>query len=278
MKRFLGLTALACLMTSFAATPDDTPTTQPAPASRPAPNPSATQPHAKTLGEQLWDMECLQKGKDTPFDQVEAMAESLLKEHPAPPDQARIYYQLAIMYAQSGPVCDATIRTAKVALDLPLEPPKRLQLYVYWGYVIQIQNSRIPGNDRTLARKEAARIYFKGLKECADQKIPKDKPVLATWRITNRDGPETEETRRIKSEMQANAAENETKRFQIAMIEHRDTLVKQLVDMYTRAPFATQELQALARDALGNSWLVDELIKQVKMKIPKPPPPTTNTA
>ena len=223
----------------------------------------------RTLGEKLWDIESLQNGKNTPFAEVEAMAGLLLKEYPAPEDQGRIYYQLALVYAQSGPVCEETIRNAKAALDLPLGGAKRLQLYVYWGDAIQVRHAGARGNDLMAARKEAAEIYLRGLKECVDHKVPKDKPAVEASGFGNFDGPETDEIRRLKAEIAARNAANEDALSKIAMVEMQDTLIKQLVYMYSRFPFATNELEASAKDSLGDSWLVGELINKTQAEIKK---------
>jgi len=223
----------------------------------------------KTLEEKMWDIQSLQKGKETPFEQVEAAAGGLLKEYPAPEDQGKIYYQLTLMYAQSGPVCDATIRNAKIALNLPLDPAKRLQLLVYWGDAIQVANAGASGAELAAARREAATVYFRGLKETVDAKIPRDKPEIPTWPLVNHDGPETDEIRRMNDEIKAKMAASEIARGQIAMIEMRETLANQIVFMYSRKPFATEELEESARKALGDSWLVSELVSKTKIEIEK---------
>ncbi len=224
---------------------------------------------AKTLDEKLWDIGLLQDGKNTPFQKVEAITRPLFQEYRAPEEQAKIYYFLALIYAQSGPVYDGTIRNAKAALDLPLDPAKRLQLFVYWGDAIQVEHAGARGNDLIVARRDAAHIYFRGLKECIDNEIPRDKPAVPTWLIVNSDGPETDESRRLRSEIDVKLAAKAVALIQIAMIEQRDTLMNQIIYMYSRFPFATDELEASAKEALGNSWMVGELVDMTKAEIKK---------
>jgi hypothetical protein len=51
------------------------------------------------------------------------------------------------------------------------------------------------------------------------------------------------------------------------LIQYREIMLNQITYMYSRFPFATDELEHSAVEALGDSWLVDELLSRTKAEI-----------
>ncbi|MDH4241840.1 MAG: hypothetical protein OEW48_19950, partial [Phycisphaerae bacterium] len=92
---------------------------------------------ANTLDEELYEVDKLRAGFDTPFDEVEKRCNELLKEYTKPEEQAKIYFELAQVDGQSGFQRPAkAIEYARKALELPQDPWKKVRLYIYWGDAI----------------------------------------------------------------------------------------------------------------------------------------------
>ncbi len=50
---------------------------------------------AKTLEEELYEVDRLRAGFDTPFDEVESRCDKLLEKYTKPEERAKIYFELA---------------------------------------------------------------------------------------------------------------------------------------------------------------------------------------
>lgn len=106
---------------------------------------------AETLEEALSQMDALRAGRDTPLDEVETRAKELLRRYAKPAERGRICWQVANIHAQSGQMRpDATIAWARKALQFPVEPTKRLELYVAWGHALQVKHAGVRGGDSLL--------------------------------------------------------------------------------------------------------------------------------
>jgi hypothetical protein len=115
---------------------------------------------AQDLQAELFALEQLRKGKDTPLDEVDRRGAGLLQKYTDPKDRGRIYYQLAHIHAQSAlrrP--DQVVQYAEKALECPLEPSQRLRLYVYRGDALQMGKEPFPKK-----RKRAVVPYLQGLR------------------------------------------------------------------------------------------------------------------
>jgi hypothetical protein len=124
---------------------------------------------SQTLDQKLMAINLLRNGPDTPFAEVEQRCGQLLQEYPAPEDQGKINYTLALVYAQTGQMFpDTTIVCCRKALGLPLSLDRRLKLYTWWGDAIQVANRGKRGADFASARRQAAVPYLEGIKAAID--------------------------------------------------------------------------------------------------------------
>ncbi|MCY2951884.1 MAG: hypothetical protein NTU53_07885 [Planctomycetota bacterium] len=219
---------------------------------------SAQAGFAETFGETLYRIDQMRAAHKTPFDQVEQEAATLLRKHPRLEDQALIYYTVAEVYAQSGQVTPAkTVEFCQKALQCPLEPMRKLQLYIYWGDAIQVMNAGVVGSNLAAARRQAVIPYLKGLKETLHLNLPLQTPEIpAVAPMPSPNTPDYQEALRI---YQAQISDRELAMRQRDMIRHRDTLSDQIVFMYSRMPFAPQELKSLATASLADPAAVDRL-------------------
>lgn len=222
---------------------------------------------ADELGPELRKLNGMMQGDQTPLDEVDRVGNELLKKYTEPEEQGKIYYQLALLHAMSGMTRpEKMIEYVRRAHDFPLEPPQRLQLYVYWGDAIQIQNAGVLGDALADKRKLAVSPYLEGLKELAQYNLPETKPKLrGVFKAVAPEGsPGYEEM--VKEHEQALAAAYKAI-LERKLIDARDTLTGQIVYLYTRRPLATEELEELATQKLQDAAAVDRLMKAVKTAI-----------
>lgn len=227
---------------------------------------------AETLDEQLWKTEELRKGRDTPFEEVEKICQSLLQEYTTPEEHGRIYYQLAHVYAQSGLVKpDKTIQYAEKALGYPLESVKRLRLYLYWGDAIQVTHAGVRGKQLVAARKEAVMPYLMGLKETLGHGLSEKRPELPVLVDRQRYSgpPDTEEYHKARRMVEQQVQARKLAKQQYHMFELRDSLTNQTAYLYSRFPFASNEIEQLARKMLEDEAAVERLMKAVKEAVHK---------
>ncbi len=110
--------------------------------------------NAETLEKELHEIDKLRMGEKTPFGQAENKCNELLEKYTEPEEQAKIYYQLAVVYSQSGQIMpNKTIEFSKKALELPLGPIEQLQLYVWWGDAIQVAHRGVRNQELVAARR-----------------------------------------------------------------------------------------------------------------------------
>lgn len=216
---------------------------------------------------ELKALDSLRKGRETPLDIVDKRGQELLRKYRDEKDQGRIYYQLAHIHAQSGLVQPArAIEYAETGLKFPLEPSQRSRLYVYLGDARLVAEGDQPFTSK---RKLAATGYLGGLKEVSKMNLPEkapDLPSVFKYDVIS-DQKSVHDEIRKKHEQAMQARENA--KLQGEMIKHRDVLTGQLVGLYSRKPFATEELEKIAGDVLQDPASVDRLMTAVRAGIEK---------
>jgi len=221
---------------------------------------------ADELEDALRQVDNLRAGFDTPFDEVEKRCDALLQTYTAPEDQARIYYELAHIEAQSGHQRPAkSLRYTLKALDLPLEREKRLRLYMCWGSAIGASHRGARGDALRAARKQAAMAYLHGLKETLQyaEEVRKA-PLPPPWE------PKLSDQRRPlnKRAMTARACAAGKREDLLEDLTIREVAFQRsLVFLYSRVPFATDELEKLAREVLQDEPTVVRLKVRVMERV-----------
>jgi hypothetical protein len=222
----------------------------------------------QVLKKELSQFDDLRNGPKTPLDEVDRLGEQLLSKYADPKDRGQIYYKLAHIHAQSGVRRPKQIIAyAKKALECPLEPSQRAQLYIYWGDALYVAKDK----EKTpfpVKRREAATVYLKGLRELISLKLPEKAPEPELFVVYH--GPDPDGKRHKKMEEQW--ARRQHIGFLREMILHRRILQGQVVSLYSRRPLATEELKRLATDTLGEGEELDHLMSAVNDKIAKLPP------
>jgi hypothetical protein len=212
---------------------------------------------ADELGKRLAVLDKQPRGTRTPFDLVDSESADLLKKYPDPADQGRIYYQLAHSYGQSGMRragdTQQVIDYAQKALACPLDPAKRLRLYVYWGDAIILSGRGRPMYER---RAAAAAAYLKGLKEAQQYNIPEKAPEYPQFSM-----PNTPDQKEFDRQQRARYLELKRIDYERTLHTRRSSLEEQLIYEYTRHPYAATELRDAATKAGLDKAQIDKLMK-----------------
>ncbi len=207
------------------------------------------------------------------LDSFETACAKLLTDYPEPAQQGRIYSFLARIYVQTsaGQFTPAKAgQYAEKALQYPLPLPERVQMYIDCGQSVEMANSGATGQRLAVVRREAVMPYLLGLKEMLPQDLPETAPEFPTGRMGfyNGDGPQaSEEARKHDAEQSDLAAAWESAKLQGDLIVRRDAITDQIEFLYSRMPFATEELNKLANEILQNPAAVERLLSRVKKRI-----------
>lgn len=225
---------------------------------------------ADTLSNELRELDQMRNGKRTLVDKVELRGKELLREHASPEEQGQIYYHLADINGQSGMVHpELVIEYAQHALTFPIEPAQRLRLFTYWGDALMIGNQHTAIESRKPfpeIRKMAAVPYLEGLKEAAKYKIPLQKPELPA--VDLYDVPETAPIyQQVKKRHDEQMLAHNRARIEQELWDHRRVLTGQIVQIYSRKPYANEELRELAVKTTNAPELADQLVAMVDRSI-----------
>jgi hypothetical protein len=229
---------------------------------KPAPKPEEGQ---ASLAERLAKLDALRNGDRTPFDELEKQGKDLLARYTQPEEQAKIYFMLAHVYGQSGIQLhpDRVTKYARLALRDERDPLQRAWLHTYLGCAAEVDPDAAlrKFDDR---RRRAATRYLEGYKELLALKLPDKAPELpAVGKVDNTDSREGETNRRQnEADMQA----WHQAKYLRELIDQRDILVRQIVELYRRPPAADADLQELAEHVLGDAKVVAGLVARVHQK------------
>jgi hypothetical protein len=215
---------------------------------------------------QLLMMDALRKGDATPFDEVEKRGLKLLKEYTQPEQQARIYFQIAHVCAQSDirGQSERVTKYAREALNLEKDPVQRGWLNCYLGCAARVNPAQESPTER---RRQATRAYLDGYRELLALKLPDEAPELPTLNKVSDDVGATpgeraaEEARR--NALMAARREAETQR---QLIQRRDIFVRQIREMYDQPPPRGAELRRLVEQSLPDRKAADEFLARVYRK------------
>jgi tetratricopeptide (TPR) repeat protein len=219
----------------------------------------------KTLEKELDELKKLHLGEKTPFGQAENMCNELLEKYTEPEEQARIYYQLAVVYSQSGQIKpDKTIEFSKKALEFPVGPIERLKLYVWWGDAIMIAHRGARNQERVVARRKAVMPYLNGLKECLSMQYPKyTQPEHLPEEQNVKADPHASFLRRRRDEQRKALYEWKKDKFERDVNRLKKALTSQISGTYSDFPWASDEIRDLATKILEDKTAVDDLMSAV---------------
>jgi hypothetical protein len=212
--------------------------------------------------------ETYRHGTPEQFAEMEKRAVALAKQYTAKDDQARIWGQLAWVGGQSG-IDRHTQFVRKYAtkcLELSRDPLERGRMYSLLACAVDLGGFAFPKG-----RREAADTLLTGYRELLAQQLPELAPELpVVEKIGDVIGRGDAEEAQALARHTAQLAAREEARFIRDQIDRRDTLVRQLRDLYKpdakrhgRTPDGPEELRALAAKRLTDTQ-VDLLMKKVE--------------
>ena len=122
------------------------------------------------------------------------------------------------------------------------------------------------GNDLAAARPESVTPYLQGLRAALQYNLPDDPPEIPRGGINliDRSPGGAENMRRAQLLQEARAKAAETAIRQGELIQMREILIGQVVFLYSRKPFATDEIRALATQVIADDHLVGRLMGAVE--------------
>jgi hypothetical protein len=184
---------------------------------------------------------------------AEAFGKRLLEKYTEREEKSLVYYQLAEMYAQGGQINPSkVVEYAEAGWWYLHDPVKKARLFVYSGDALQLSKGR----------REAARIYLRGLEFCLQFGLPKDKPErpAAPYAL---DGPKEASEQYGKANQPEMAVWKQARRIE-ELIEHRNALTGKIVQLYAQAPDAFDELHELVVKYLSSEQAAQQLIAAAK--------------
>lgn len=203
------------------------------------------------------------------FAELEARAEALAKQYPAKDDQARIWYEVAHVAAQSriDKHADLVRKYGAKCLEISRDPLQRGRIYSYLASTVDLNAAAFPEG-----RREAAEILLNGYFEMLVQELPEktsDLPGVEKIGGVIGNGAAAEAQARALDAAQAAAREEAI--FVGDQIDRRETLVVQLRDLYKpdakrhgRTEDGPKELRETASKLLTDQQASDLLKKVLK--------------
>jgi hypothetical protein len=205
------------------------------------------------------------KGAKTDFAAVEQRCKELLSEYTKPEEQARIYFMSAHVEGQSGLRHPAkTIGYVKKALSLPLDPEQRLQLYMYWGNALEVTYRGAKSDALKKVRPEVVEPYLKGIAECVGYVAETQMTPLPP--IQEAPGPDDRNWNGAREH-------NYAKSIKLDKLETLQGFQKafenQIAFVYSRVPFATEEIEKLATQHLPDQSARENVMSKVRKEVEK---------
>jgi len=223
---------------------------------------------ADQLRRALADINDRRVARELSLKEAEAEYLALLERHPGVEDQMRIYLSLVALCTQRSPKLPTEgIKYIDTLLEMPIDVEQQVQLLIWKGGCFESLHKA----DLVKARREAVRPRLEALKLCLDQNLPEKAPTLPKvtvpgWIVAEKDSPYYQ---RWVAERKQQEAARQKAQFQINMVEKRDASDRHIVYLYSRSPFATEELRQVAQQILGEKHQkhVDSLVQRVEGRI-----------
>jgi hypothetical protein len=206
-------------------------------------------------------------GDEKKFAELEKLADELAKQFPEKDDQARIWYEVAHVAAQSriDKHAERVKKYAAKCLSISRDPIQRGQAYSYLASAVDLRGTAFPKG-----RREAAEILLTGYIEMLAQELPEKVPEMpGVDKFSIVGDPVAENRARVKHAAQI-AARQEAE-FTRELVARRDTLVVQFRDLFKPEPNyhgrnleGPDELRALAKERMSEQQvnvLLDKVTK-----------------
>jgi hypothetical protein len=188
---------------------------------------------------------------------------ALLKTYTEPGDVGRIYARMAYGLDRSNASASLVAPYAQKAFEYPLGPVDEMRMYLLLGVALEhISGEGMSYGDASPSRREGAVLYLRGMRRFHELDL---KPLVIGERPDRRLASRDEWAR-------YNAAvEKATERYGVIgdATASRNGCESHLVFIYSRKPFATEELRGMAKEILGDTDEAKNLIAKVEAAVAK---------
>jgi len=202
----------------------------------PSPSGAEELPTLQSRLEEEAKKECIRGQTD--LGTLEARFLDLLRKHDSPTEKGQIYAATAFLFfrTDASEYLPEILEYSKKALAHPLPPVEATLTYRRCADALMFKYSGAKGEAFTAGRREMASFYLNAIKVAVDN--------MGTT------------PRNVKSYMLP-PLQNE-------LLIQRHGVSELLVGLYTRQPYATQELKRLATEIVKNDKAVDELVQDIE--------------
>jgi RNA polymerase sigma factor (sigma-70 family) len=214
------------------------------------------------LEQHLLDLDAMHSGRSMRFGDVEKRGQELLSRYRKREEQAQIYFMMTHVLAQSGidQHPDRVTRYARLALPNERDAKQRAQLYIYLGCAAEVDPTSLTFEEK---RRRAVAEYLEGYKEMLALKLPAEAPELPIIeKLGGIESPSQEEREKHAAQIAARLHAE----FLRDLVQNRDILIRQIVELYRRQPAADAELRQQATRILANPKAVDDLMARVAQR------------
>src|SRR5579862_1446378 len=183
-----------------------------------------------TLRERLYALDELRKGPNTSVEEVEKQGEKLLAKYKNAEDQAKIYFHIAHVFAQSDirVHSERVTKYVRLALVAERDPIQRATLHSYLGSAAEVAGGDLKFEE---TRRMATLAYLAGYKEILTLKLPAVAPELPGIDKYDVDSNDPKEIQALRRQHAAQVKAREEAEFTRAMVQHRDVLLSQVLEL-----------------------------------------------
>lgn len=226
----------------------------PKPASEPSP----------TLRSALDELEGYRHSSNEKFAEMENRGRELVATFTERDDRARIYFQLAHVYAQSdiSRHSDKVTKYGKQSLELSRDPVQRGTLFSYLASAAEVKTTG------TFAerREKAAELLLQGYEELSRLKIPRIPPELPAVVKFNPDETDFRESERLQKQHDDEMQARKQAELIRELVQLRAMLVEQLRYLFAREPLDLARLRQLIEKNISDPEAAQELLRRVAPK------------
>ncbi len=216
-------------------------------------------------------------GAGTDRGRLEEECLKLLEEYESRADKGKIYTAIAYIYSSKGyaPLAEDIIQQAlkaaeycEKALQYPLEVIDACRMNIYWADALKIVNYDSAGDTFAAARREIVMPYLAGLKLVLANQTATERQPPPPVNLYDHSGSEDDPVyKEMVEKHKAEVAERKRVMLQNRLIRYRSVVTQGIVHLYSRKPYATDELRQFAGKVLKDREAIREIIAEVETEI-----------
>ena len=223
---------------------------------------------ADDIGAQLMALRHLQ-GPDSDPQEIERYGLQLVESVGADPARAgAVYATMAESLSASDlhRTHESAWRYAEKALEYPLDERNKIRMHIVLGDAAQVENAGVTGQELARVRPAIAHHYLNGLRVALDLGVPRE-PQEQQYMVLDGDSVDLSGDMTPKSKEAQVAEPSEVKKINALVTLRTSGLENSIVFLYSRSPWATEELRKLATQVLDSPDEVQYLVGKVEKAV-----------